>query len=240
MTSEIRLLNIGNTHVRIASATGDAITLLQSVETHAFTPDMIPENLPAAAASVVPKITELLRRERPGTFFVTKDSAGIPDLSDAEADKLGADRIANAAWLLNSGPLPAMTIDCGTAVNCEIVDKHGCYAGGAIFPGRMLLRKSLHLFTAQLPEIPFFSGLPPFPGKSTVEDIRWGTDAMLLDALAAFTDRACAKFATDKLRIVVCGGDRAFPLTHLSGLEDGGDDLTLRGILALYRKNLLR
>lgn len=237
MSHPVCLLNIGNTHVRIALADGQNITTLRSVETHNFTPDLIPDSLPVAAASVVPRITELLNRERPGVFLVTKDSSGVPDLSDAEAEKLGADRIANTAQLLAGGLLPAMTIDCGTAVNCEIVDQSGRYAGGAIFPGRILIRKSLNLFTAQLPEIPLFEDLPPFPGKSTLGDLRWGTDGLLLAGLASFTAQARKFFAPNQLRIVVCGGDRAFPLAHIPGLKDGGDFFTLRGILTLYRKS---
>ncbi|MBO5959061.1 MAG: type III pantothenate kinase, partial [Lentisphaeria bacterium] len=160
----------------------------------------------------------------------------IPDLSLVEAVKLGADRIANASKLLIDGVLPAMTIDCGTSVNCEIVDENGVYRGGAIFPGRLLLRKALNLFTAQLPVFPFYDDLPPFPGNSSESDLRWGTDAMLIAGIENISEKTKALFPGKKLRIVVCGGDCDFVLNHIPGLERGGADFTKAGIIALYRK----
>ena len=201
-----------------------------------FTPEMIPAGVPCAASSVVPALTEKLRKARPDIFWITKDTPGIPDLSLVEAGKLGADRIANASKLLLDGILPAMTIDCGTAVNCEIVDENGVYRGGTIFPGRLLLRKSLNLFTAQLPVFPLYDDLPEFPGKSSISDLRWGTDAMLIAGINHIIEKTKALFPGKSLRIVACGGDADFLMRHIPGLEYGGADFTKEGIRALYKK----
>lgn len=225
------ILNIGNTHVRM-----DIDGVETKIPTREFTADMLPAGMPCAASSVVPAVTEALKAQRPDIFWITKDTPGIPDLSRVEAEKLGADRIANASKLLLDGILPAMTIDCGTAVNCEIVDENGVYCGGAIFPGRLLLRKSLNLFTAQLPVFPLYDDLPEFPGRSSVADLRWGTDAMLLAGIQNLIDKTKAIFPEKPLRIVVCGGDCEFVLRHIPGLERGGADFTKEGIVALYKK----
>lgn len=229
------ILNIGNTHVRM-----DIDGKESKIPTSGFTPEMIPEDIPCAASSVVPALTAKIREKRPDIFWITKDTPGIPDLSLVEAEKLGADRIANASKLLLDGNLPAMTIDCGTAVNCEIVDEDGVYRGGAIFPGRLLLRKSLNLFTAQLPVFPLYDDLPEYPGRSSISDLRWGTDAMLIAGIQHIIEKTKAIFPGKTLRIVACGGDCEFIMRHIPGLEYGGADFTKDGIRALYQKAMER
>ena len=234
MTRPLCILDIGNTHVQLCSGGNIA-----EYPTPAFTADMIPAGVPCAAASVVPAVTEKIRRARPGIVWVTKDSPGVPDLSRVEADKLGADRIANIVKLLSDGILPAMTVDCGTAVNCEIVDDGGAYAGGIIAPGRQLIRKSLNLFTAQLPAIPLSDSLPDaFPGTSTVSDLRWGIDASAAAGVCDIVARARAMFPGKRLRVVLCGGDRLFFKQFLPDAEDGGADFTLQGIRIVYEKTV--
>lgn len=229
------ILNIGNTHVRMDIDGKEA-----KIPTGEFTPEMIPEDIPCAASSVVPALTAKIREKRPDIFWITKDTPGIPDLSLVEAERLGADRIANASKLLLDGNLPAMTIDCGTAVNCEIVDEDGVYRGGAIFPGRLLLRKSLNLFTAQLPVFPLYDDLPEYPGRSSISDLRWGTDAMLIAGIQHIIEKTKAIFPGKTLRIVACGGDCEFIMRHIPGLEYGGADFTKDGIRALYQKAMER
>ena len=229
------ILNIGNTHVRMEIDGKET-----KIPTSGFTPEMIPEDIPCAASSVVPALTAKIREKRPDIFWITKDTPGIPDLSLVEAEKLGADRIANASKLLLDGILPAMTIDCGTAVNCEIVDENGVYRGGAIFPGRLLLRKSLNLFTAQLPVFPLYDDLPEFPGRSSISDLRWGTDAMLIAGIQNIIEKTKAIFPGKTLRIVACGGDCEFIMRHIPGMEYGGADFTKDGIRALYQKAMER
>jgi len=232
MGKTLCIINIGNTHVQITCGSET-----DEIPTSGFTPDMIPAGVPCIASSVVPLIAEKIKLVRPDIVWVTCDSPGTPDFSRVEFNKLGADRIANTAQLLADGILPAMTVDCGTAVNCEIVDDSGSYAGGIIFPGRMLIRKSLNLFTAQLPVIPLYNELPhDFPGTSTVSDIRWGTDAMTAAGVCDAVARARTMFPGKHLRVVVCGGDRAFFMRFLDDVEDGGDDFTLRGIRTIYEK----
>lgn len=229
------ILNIGNTHVRMDIDGKEA-----KIPTGEFTPEMIPAGIPCAASSVVPALTAKIREKRPDIFWITKDTPGIPDLSLVEAERLGADRIANASKLLLDGNLPAMTIDCGTAVNCEIVDEDGVYRGGAIFPGRLLLRKSLNLFTAQLPVFPLYDDLPEYPGRSSISDLRWGTDAMLIAGIQHIIEKTKAIFPGKTLRIVACGGDCEFIMRHIPGLEYGGADFTKDGIRALYQKAMER
>ncbi len=234
MNRNFCILNIGNTHVEILVR--EELTV---VPTGDFTPEMIPGNIPCAAASVVPAVTNMLKNTRNDIFWVTCETPGLPDLSLVQNKSLGADRIANIAKLSIDGILPAVTVDCGTAITCEIVDEKRTYRGGCILPGRALLRKSLHLFTAQLPEIPLYAGLPEnFPGISTNTDMRWGTDGMAAAAVKDIINRTQAMFPEKRLRIVICGGDAEFFLPYFPDAENGGSFFTLKGIKALYLHSL--
>ncbi len=231
------VLNIGNSNVQMFFTGGAQPPELRSIPTECFSLDMVPENIPAAAATVVPRFVNALKDR--GIFLVTRETPCNIDLSGADTSTLGTDRIANMVQLAASGSVPAMSIDCGTAVNAEIVSADLKFKGGAIFPGRTLMRKSLHLYTSQLPEIPFFEDLPDFPGTNTQDAIRYGTDEVLLAGIERLIAKTAKLFPGEQLRVVFCGGDRKFFLQHvLEKAEDGGETFTLRGIETIFRKNL--
>ena len=152
MADLLRILNIGNTHVQIFDSDGqDSFQPAGIFPTADFDLRQEEQFVPAlAAASVVPAVTAELRRMG---AWVISGSMPLPFTpSELDLSTVGADRLANAAALLD-GPLPAVSIDFGTAVTFEFVTENRQFAGGAILPGRMLLRKSLHDYTAQLPLI---------------------------------------------------------------------------------------
>ena len=149
-----------------------------------------------------------------------------------------ADRIANAAALLAEGSrLPAVCLDAGTAITLEIVDERHRFLGGAILPGRGLMRKSLHAGTGLLPEISFSLLLPAFPAANTENSIRIGTDGLLLDGVRALLNRAQNLFPGKKVRMTATGGDKAFFLSHIPELEEAPEHFTMDGILRIYENN---
>ena len=167
------LLDIGNTHTRIACAEGEKITLLRTLKTAELTAAVIPADPEGVwGASVVPAAAAKL----PDVRFINASLAGkILDFSCVDSSTIGADRLANAVAALDYGT-PALVLDCGSAVTIELVDEELRFRGGAIAPGRKMLRQALHANTAQLPEIPLSSRLPVFPGPNTVEALRFGID----------------------------------------------------------------
>lgn len=227
------LLNIGNTHVE-AGFPGQTPMLFATSD---FSLDKLPprpSGQPVAAACVVPRFLPDLRAA--GCFLVGPDTAaGLLDFSQVDASTLGADRIANAAALLADGSrLPAVCLDAGTAVTLEIVDERKRFLGGAILPGRGLMRKSLHAGTGQLPEISFSARIPDFPAANTENSIRLGTDGLLLDGVRALLDRAREMFPGKKVRLVATGGDGSFFQSHIPELEEAPADFTMSGILRIY------
>lgn len=229
------LLNIGNTHVEAGLPGQDPVVF----PTSDFSLDKLPvspADRPIAAACVVPRFLPELRKT--GVFLVGAETAkGLLDFSAVDSSTLGADRVANAAALtLDGSRLPAVCLDAGTAITLEIVDERKRFLGGAILPGRGLMRKSLHAGTGQLPEISLFSRLPAFPAANTADSIRLGTDGLLLDGVRALLERVRALFPGKPVRMAAAGGDRAFFLNNLPELEETPADFTMRGILHIFER----
>lgn len=223
------ILNIGNTHVQMCDVCD--FEKITEIPTHEFKLEDISSDTKIAASSVVPEFTHAL--EERGAFIVSDRTAGDIDFSKVDVSTLGKDRIANAAYLVANNILPGAVIDFGTAINCEIVDRNRVFTGGLIMPGRLLMRKSLNLFTAQLPEIDFFDGLPDFPGTNTLDALRLGTDGVLIAAIRDLISNIRKAVGSD-VKITACGGDREFFIRNIGGMEDGTDSFTLKGIYGAF------
>ena len=224
------LLDIGNTHSRIARAEGEKITILRTVRTCDLSSELlpVPEGEEAWGASVVPAVSAKL----PGVRFITAaEAARLLDLSCVDSSTLGADRLANAAAALDM-ELPALILDCGSAVTIELVDRERRFLGGAIAPGRKLLRQALHEHTARLPEIPLSGRLPAFPGPNTFEAMRFGIDRGAAGSARELI-AACEK-CYGSFNKIVTGGDAEFFALAL-GLPVAPPDFTLRGVLRIAR-----
>ena len=228
-------LNIGNTHTQILTVGDDGARTLRTVPTAGFDPACLDcEAGHVAAACVVTE--QMAALERAGIRMSTPSSAGrLLDFSAVDASTLGQDRVANAVYLAAKAPLPAVVLDFGTCITAEVVDDRKRFLGGAIFPGRILTRKALALYTSRLPEVPLAPEPPPCPGANTADAIRAGTDAASVDAVAGFL-RRLEKTLGRAPAVFACGGDRAFYLNapELGGMTDGGDDFTLRGLEILF------
>lgn len=233
----LTILNIGNTHVHVFDSLPDGSIVRRIV---LATPDFmkttaiwIENPRQTIAASVVPAVTEILRSS--GVFVISPKMTFPFSVRKLDLSTVGADRLANAAQLTD-GKLPAVCIDFGTAVTFEVVTEDREFAGGAIMPGRMLLRRSLNDYTAQLPLIGITDLIPEVPGSNTVDAMLIGTDLAAVGAVREILVSLEKLFPAGTLRRVACGGDRHFFMEHLA-LEDGKDDFTLRGIRKIWECN---
>ena len=227
-------LNIGNTHTQMLAVDPDGGRSLRVVPTAEFDPASLPPGAETFAACVVAEKTDLLLAH--GIRMATPETAsGAVDFSRVDASTLGQDRVANAVHLAAKAPLPAVSLDFGTCITAEVVDAGKRFLGGAIFPGRVLMRRALNLYTSKLPFVDLADELPPCPGANTADAIRMGTDAATVDAAAGFLARL-EKLLGCRPAVYACGGDRAFFLNapELAGMIDGGDDFTLCGVRILF------
>jgi len=233
------VVNIGNTRVQSGLWQDGAIRDVRQVPRGQFRADMIPAGLPVAAATVVPTAKAMLADRHP--LWVGPGLGTGLDTSLVDMATFGADRLANAVALAAVAPdLPAICLDCGTAITAEAVDAHRALRGGAIAPGRQLLRRALHEHTAQLPLLDFVPGAPPEIGTNTRDAIRCGIDRGVLGAVGEIIAGIRRELGVDACPCLVTGGDAEFFTERLPALTFAGLDFTLRGIAAIWEINHAR
>ena len=227
----LNVINIGNTNVQTAVYSGGIFYDFRVTPTKEFTAGLPDNGFPAAVASVVPELNRLFDENR--TLFVSDGiKLGYSFAENVVSSTIGADRLANASALLDLG-VPAVCIDAGTAVTFETLNSDGEFAGGAIMPGRSLMREALYSFTAQLPKVPISPVIPEM-GKNTADAVAMGVDRGLIGAVKEICSELAA--GADR-RIVVTGGDADFILKYFPAAEPADKFFTLRGIVRIWELN---
>ena len=224
----VLLLNIGNTYTQRGVWDGTEMELLPRCPTAELSSAVLPPGVEVAAACVVPEVRRRLSDSR--IFWLEANNCGgMVDFSQVDCSTLGADRVANVLAASAFCRLPAVVVDCGTAITLELIDGGRVFRGGAIAPGRRLMRQALAAGTAQLPEIPFSQSFPQNPGNGTVESIRFGVDCGAVGLVRELVGRSC-RALEGTASAVVTGGDADFFAGALPELEAMPADFTLQGL----------
>ena len=145
-----------------------------------------------AVSSVVPSLNRpvgeslraLLGRD---AVWITAGSRTGLTLDVPEPGRVGLDRLVDAAWAAAHCPLPAVTVDMGTATTFNVVDEGGVFRGGIIAPGLETGLRALSAHAAQLPELAL-STPDHVIGRNTEECMRSGAvagAAAMIDGLTA-------------------------------------------------------
>ncbi len=214
-----------------------AINLKSILELHGVSPSDIEG---AILSSVVPPLNDAVASAvekicgfRP-MLVGSGMKTGLNILMD-DPKSVGSDLIVDAVAALHGYPCPIIVIDMGTATTMTVINQAGSYIGGVILPGPKVSLDSLSGKTAQLPYISL--GTPgKIIGKNTIECMRsgimYGTAAMIDGVI----DRMEEEMGTPASLVATGGLARFFvPLCrHTITYED---DLLLKGLLILYRKN---
>ncbi|MFA4943184.1 MAG: type III pantothenate kinase [Lentisphaeria bacterium] len=232
------LLNIGNTHTQIAAAglTPEAVVRIETARL-LKAPDAVPglagdPRRPVVAACVVPDAAAALRRAWPDREFrfITAELLPGLDFSQVAPRTLGADRLANAVAALTLVAPPVIVLDCGTALSSVAIDAARRFRGGAILPGRRLLRLALHRHTGQLPDVPMADTIPHALGTCTTEAILAGTDLAAVGAIQHVLDAMRRELGAPDCPVLATGGDAPFFRAALPWLRPAPEPFTLRGI----------
>lgn len=234
------LLNIGNTHTQIGRSLPDGqLELLAQLDSPALSAaegavaelDALPRPWHARTVSVVPKLTTMLQK-RYGDAIRVLTTGDFPqlDFRGVDLSTLGMDRIANAAAAQALAKRAVIVLDCGTAITLEAVDAHGRFLGGAILPGRMLLRRSLANYTAQLPMLPMQQKRPAALGRCTREAMEAGMDLGAIGAVSYLLQQCRQEMGAEDCLCWAVGGDAAFFCEQVPGLLPGPQQLTLYGV----------
>ncbi|OGV72876.1 MAG: hypothetical protein A3K18_19400 [Lentisphaerae bacterium RIFOXYA12_64_32] len=239
MARDLIVLNVGNTHAQMAVVDGGGLAGLRRVRTASLITDPWLREVAGSdattrffVASVVPAASDVLvarlGRERV-TFLELGMIEGL-DFSMVDTRTIGADRLANAVGAVALVGVPVIVLDCGTAITSVVVDRQRRFRGGTIMPGRHLMRRSLADHTGLLPFVDVGGDLPVVPGTNTVGAIAAGVDVGALGAAERIVNALRQGIGELDCPVLAVGGDAAFFVRGVTGLQAGPDDLTLQGV----------
>ncbi|MDD5746654.1 MAG: type III pantothenate kinase [Candidatus Omnitrophica bacterium] len=189
--------------------------------------------------SVVPAIETALARQMkkmfPGAFvgFLGKEIP-VPIKNDYRyPEQVGKDRLANAVAAVYEYSVPALIVDCGTAITIDVVSGRKQYLGGVIAPGFAMSLTALHEKTALLPLVAMRSPrrlLGRDTKDSMVSGVFYGT-AMLIDGLIGKFQREYK----NSLLVIGTGGNVGYIKKLCLQITRFDQDLTLKGIEIAYK-----
>jgi type III pantothenate kinase len=222
MAASIILVDIGNTRMKWAEASPrGAIRVRGHVPTAQATPRWIAvwakkhASRRVIVASVVPKISRLLRRHLKDAVFVGGTMRGLPLALDyPRPAELGADRLAAAIGAQARGP--AIIMSCGTATAFSVLNKQGQFCGGLIASGVEAQLRALAGTTAQLPA----TTLRPVGralGRSTRAAMHAGVLLQFQGGVREIVQQLRSEIGASA-RIIVTGGDAR----HVKGMRGLG------------------
>ena len=229
------VINIGNTNTQYALYANGKLGRIKICKTSELTSDIIlDQSIPIAIASVVPEKNDLFTQFNP--FILSPEIETVLDFSHIDKCSIGPDRIANAVALAKYAKLPAICIDCGTAITFEVVDAQNIFRGGAILPGRKMLRLALNNYTARLPLSQKLSSKTPAAlGRNTLDAIMSGCDIGVLGSVQKIIKKIKLELGDENCQVISTGGDADFFADNLIEVSFGGSDYTLRGLVAIWK-----
>ena len=191
-------------------------------------------------SSVVPRVLDVIREAMVSIFgleplVVTCESDLGIRLAVPEPQKLGRDRLADAAWAAAHYPLPVVTADLGTATTFNVIEEGGVFRGGVIAAGMETGLRALGAHTAQQPKLEL-----EIPRGVIGTDTRacmlsgavYGT-AALLDGVVQSIEEELGR----AVHLVITGGGAAYVDRLVRHTHSYDPDMILKGLAFLYRRN---
>ena len=198
------------------------------------------EKTPAVMASVNPPIYELVRKVLSDDVgmdvLMVGEEVPLPMKVDlAEPEKVGVDRILNAAAAYERIKAAVAVVDAGTAITVDCVSADGVFMGGAILPGLGISAEVLNQKTALLPEVKIDKPGWVY-GKDTQQAIIAGVYYGALGAIRELVERYATELGAWPITIVT-GGDGELICAECDFIQAYVPDLTLMGIELSYRQS---
>lgn len=149
---------------------------------------------------------------------------------------MGEDRIMGLLGGLSVSAPPIITIDCGTAITINVMDKSRIIRGGVIMPGIKLQELSLRNYTKGLRDFSFTTTPKQVVGNNTSDAISSGIIYGIVGAIESVVQKIINDFFSDEeVRIFLLGGNSNFLKKHLLKLGYVHDaNLVLKGVKHLY------
>lgn len=197
----------------------------------------------AILCSVVPLVTSAVIQAckdvvhiSPMEVSVVSDT-GLRVLYDTP-EKLGIDRLVNAAAAWERRRKAVIIVDFGTATTFDVVNGRGEYIGGAIFPGIRMAAASLAEKTARLPQVE-----PEKParviGRSTEEGIRSSLYYGYAGLVEGMVTRILQELGEDA-DVLATGGMAGGIAGECRAIGTVVPFLTLEGLKVIFLRNMNR
>ena len=236
------VLDFGNTRIktavfegtnlkenRIFNSEAELLTNLDSFQT-------IKNCLIGSVTNDHAKASELLSSKFKTIVFKANTPIPLQNLYKS-ALTLGSDRIAASvgAWSLFPSQ-NVLTIDAGTCIKYNFVNKTNDYLGGAISPGIPMRLKAMNYYTQALPLIETDKSYEKLIGQNTAESLLGG--ALLASAceVDGMIDRYKDQY--EDLQVVVTGGDADYLCKQLKNRFFADQLLLLKGLNTILNYNL--
>lgn len=167
--------------------------------------------------------------------FVIHGALSFPfQLNYETPNSLGMDRLGNAAFLFNQESQTNISIDIGTCVKFDVVNKTEGYIGGSISPGIQLRYNALNDYTGKLPLLHNKNALE-LVGRNTEQSLRSGVMNGQRAEIQGFIDEYESLY--NDLTFFVTGGDASFFDFHSKKHIFADENLTLKGLYEIYKHN---
>lgn len=147
----------------------------------------------------------------------------------------GADRLVNALGARSKYDGALIIIDSGTATTFDIIGEDGAFEGGIIAPGINLSMQALHAAAAKLPRVAIARPQKVI-GRDTVSAMQSGVFWGYIDLIDGLVERIKTEYAVP-MTVVATGGVVSLFDGASRTIDHYDPDLTIRGLLAVWRKN---
>jgi type III pantothenate kinase len=219
----ILAIDIGNSFIHTALFDSGRIIFLKKFPSDSGYPLLLfrklssmikKNNLTVGIASVVSEADkkweeEIKKHLNTAPLFINSKIILPISLRISRPDKLGADRICNAAgaYKYYEQSQNVIAVDFGTATTYDVILNHGEYIGGIISPGIETSAKALNAFTSKLPMLKSsdFTFPRKIVGKNTIEAIKSGVVYSALASLEGIIG-GIEKELKRKFKVILTGG----------------------------------
>ena len=189
--------------------------------------------------SVVPEKNAIIRRALkswPLRNVTHRSRLGV-GIDYPQPQRIGADRLANAAGAVAFYGAPCVVVDFGTAVTFDILSPEKKYIGGVIAPGLEAMTDYLHQRTALLPKISLIE--PPGPiGKSTRHAMLAGAVYGYRGLVREILGEIRKALGIRRLKVVATGGYAELIAAGVKEIAAVHENLTLEGARLIGCLNL--